>query len=359
MEIRKIHDRTFTTDESIMTVSLSGPHELVMLMSSGNVIRYNIEEQKGKHLFSTKSVFSYEDGGFDVDAPSTIYTLGSIVVIVNDYKLHGFIHYPENYKSLHFRREDYHANISRYPIALFKNESGIPHLIYAEAWNHIQIMNLDTRQILTAAKSLIEEDAEERHIEFYKTYKEENKLAWPTPYDYFFGRLEMSPDKKNFLSAGWVWGSNDLYNIYEVNHFINNSRIAHKNISYWEHSTRATCWIDDKTVAITYSPFEERDEGATKDSPHEIHFYKVDGKASEVERKVQVIGLDIVSSNMHFNKKLNALILFSDNIGIAAISLNGEILFRDETMYQDAYYADLNLFVKTDDKSVVLHEIEE
>lgn len=359
MEIRKIHDITFSTDESIMTASLSGPHELVMLMSSGNVIRYDLREQNGKHLFSTKSIFSHEDGGFDTDAPTTIYTLDKIVVVVNDYKRHGYIHYPGEYKSLHLWRKDYNSSISRYPIALFKNESGIPHLIYAENWNHIQIMNLDTRQILTAAKSLIEEGAEERYIEFHKTYKEENKLTWPRPYDYFFGRLEISPDKKSFLSAGWAWGSNDAYNIYEIDHFVNNNRIAHQNIDYWEHNNRAVCWIDNKTVAITYSPFEEADENANKDSAHEIHFYKMNHEEWTIERKVQVAGLDIVSSNMHFNKKLNALILFSDKIGVTALSLDGEVLFHDKKMHQDAYYSDLNMFVKTDDKSVVVHQIKE
>lgn len=357
MEITKVHDITFDTEESIKTASLYAPNEFVVLTSSGNVFSYNIEGQKGKHLFSVKSLFSYEDGGFDIDAPSTIYTMDGIVVIVNDFKRHGFVHYPGKYKSLHLWRKEYNASISRYPVALFKNENGIPHLIFAEDWNHIQIMNLDTRQILTAAKSLIEEYAEERHIEFYKTYKEDNKLPWPRPYDYSFGKLEISPDKKSFLSAGWTWGSNDAYNIYEIDHFIHNNRIAYTHIGAWEHSSRAVCWIDNQTVAITYSSLEEADEGATKDSPHEIHFYKLDDEESVIDRKVEVIGLDIVSSKMHFNKDLNALILFSDKIGVAVLSLNGEILFLNEKMHQDAYYPNLNLFIKVDDKSVVVHRV--
>ncbi len=34
-------------------------------------------------------------------------------------------------------------DITNYPIALFKNNDGIPHIIYGAAWNHVQIMNLD------------------------------------------------------------------------------------------------------------------------------------------------------------------------------------------------------------------------
>lgn len=353
MEISKVYDIAFSTEESIMTASLSGPSELIMLMSSGDVIRYNIEKQEGEGLFSVKSNISYQDGGFDINAPSTIYTLDSIVVIVNDYKRHGFVHYPNKYKSLHLWRQDYHADISCYPIALFKNEAGIPHLIYGEAWNHIQIMNLESRQVLTASKSLIEENAEKRHLEFYK----KNKLPWPRPYDYFFGKLEMSPNKKNFLSAGWAWGSYDAYNIYEIDHFINNNRISDKNIGGWEHCNRAVCWIDDETVAISYNPLEEEDEDSTKDSPHEIHFYKIGDKKSEIERKIQITGLDIVNSKIYFNRELNSIILISDNNGVAILSLDGEIMFHDESMAQDVYYSELNLFMKSDSNSVTVHQI--
>jgi len=357
MKITKVHDITFNIEEDIMTASLSAHNELVMSMSSGKVIRYNIDEQKEQDLFPVKGSLQYSDGGFDINAPSTIYTLDSIVAIVNDYKRHGFVHYPNNYHALHFSREDYHANISCYPLALFKNENGVPHMIYGKAWNHIQIMNLDTRQILTASKSLIIEGAEEWHIKSVEKHGEGNKLAWPSPYDYFFGKLEMSPDKKNFISAGWGWGSVDEYNIYEVKNFINNNRILDKNIGYWEHSVRAVCWIDNETVAIAYNPYEEGDESATKDSPDEIHFYKVNGKEPEIERKVEIIGLDIVSSKMYFNQDFNSIVLFSDKTGVVLLSLNGEILFHDAKMNQDAYYPDLNLFLKTDSKSVMVHQI--
>lgn len=357
MELTKVHHIAFDTEERIVTSTLSSPNEFVMLLSSGDVFRYTIDTQKGEYLFSVKSVVSYDDGGFDLKAKSTIYTLDSIVVIVNDYKRHGFVHYPEKYKKLHLWRKDSHADISCYPIALFKDERGIPHLIFSEAWNHLQIMNLDSRQILTASKSLIEEHAEEKHLEFYKSHQEHNKLPWPRPYDYFFGELELSPNKKHFLSAGWAWGSSDAYCIYEVEHFIKNHRIAEVNIGGWEHSNRAVCWIDDETVAIAYDPFEEDDEEATKDSPHEIHFYWYDGKTAEIKKKVPVKGLNLVQSNMCFDKALRAIFFSSEKQGVALISLDGEILLQDESLRVDGYYPDLNRFVKTNDQLVQVYQI--
>ncbi len=355
MKISQIHNIKFNTEESVKTATLSTPNELVMLMSSGDVVRYYIEEQKREHLFSVKNSFSYKDGGFDVNAKSTIYTLDSIVVIVNDFKLHGFIHYPGKYEKLHLWRKDYHADISCYPISLFKNKEGVPHLIYGEDWNHLQIVNLDTRQILTASKSLIEENAEEKHLEFYKNHKEYNKHLWPEPYNYFFGKLEMSPNKKNFLSAGWIWGSYDAYNIYEVEHFIESDRIADMNIGSWEHSDRAVCWIDNKTVAIAYNPTEEEEN--EEYAPQEIHFYKIDNKNSKFERKVQIVGLDVVNSKFYFNKNFNWIIVLSDKAGTVLLSLDGAVLFQDEKLNLDAYYPDLDLFVKADYKSVIVYQI--
>jgi hypothetical protein len=358
MEITKVHTITFDTEERIMTSALSGINELIILLSSGDVVLYKIDTQATELLFSLNSSFSYKDGGFDINAQSTIYTLGSIVVIVNDYKRHGFVHYPKKYKKLHLWREDYHANISCYPIALFKNALGVPHLIFSEAWNHIQIMNLDSRQILTASKSLIEENAEERHLKFYKNHKEDNKLQWPRPYDYFFGKLEMSPNNKYFLSAGWAWGSYDAYIVYEVENFIENNRIADIPIGSWEHSNRASCWVDTETVAVAYNPLEEDDEDATKDSPQEIHFYSIKDSASEIKKKVQVKKLDIVNSKIHFNKDLNTFLFISDKQGIAVISLEGETLLHEEKLNADIYYSDLNRLVKTYDKSVIIYKIE-
>ncbi|WP_298510103.1 hypothetical protein [uncultured Kordia sp.] len=358
MKITKVHNITFDTEETIQSTTFATSNELVMLLSSGAVVRYTIDKQEGEHLFSVKSNFSYQDGGFDINAKTTIYTLDSIVVIVNDYKRHGFVHYPNEYKKLHLWRKDYHADISRYPIALFKNKDNIPHLIYSEAWNHVQIMNLDSRQILTASKSLIEENAEERHLEFYKNYKEDTKLPWPRPLDYFYGELMMSPDNKMFLSAGWAWGSCDAYTVFEVEDFIENPRIAAIHIGGWEHNDRAVCWIANDTVAVAYNPIEEDDEDAHKDSPQEIHLYKIEDRKSEITKKIKVEGLNVVNARIHFNQELNVIVLHSKKQGIALISLEGTVIFHDANIKPDAYDAKTNLFVKTEGKTVTVYQLQ-
>lgn len=355
MQIELLH--RITLSDTIITATIANANEVVMHTNCGEVVKYKIKEQFCEPLFPVKSSMGYSDGGFDISAPSSIYTLDDIVVIVNDFKRHGWIHYPGKYNHLHLWRGDYHAEISRYPIALYKNNEGIPHIIYAADWNHLQIMNLDTRQILTAAKSLIEENAEEKHIEFYKTHTEHNKLTWPSRYDYFFGKLQVSPNCKMFLSAGWAWGSCDAVKAYDLDHFINSNRIADIAVYYGEHNNRYACWINENTIAIPQNPYEEESEGATKETPNEILYYKINGNKAELEHKVTVGNLNIVTAEIAYNKQLNALIAFSEETGVAIIALSGEILFHDSNLKMNSYNAELNMFHKIEGDSIALYKL--
>ncbi|MCX2680050.1 hypothetical protein OOZ15_08885 [Galbibacter sp. EGI 63066] len=355
IEIQKRNEITLKTDDIIKTATLSAPNELVMLMSSGDVVRHKIKEEETETLFTIASKHVvYSDGGFDINAPSTLYTLDDIVVVVNDYKCHGYIHYPGKYHLMHIFRKDYHARASKFPIALYKNESGIPHMIYAVGWNHLQIMNLDTRMLLTATKSLIEVDAEEKHWDVYGAENFSDMNPWPRTYDYFYGRLEMSPDKQHFLSAGWIWGSFDLYNVYNVHNFINNNRISYKDVYAGEHCDRPVCWVSNNTVAVGHFDYDEN----KKKWHDEIHFYKIDDKESEFVRKIKVEGFELSKSEIYFCKALNAIVLVGDEKGLAIFSLNGEIWFHDKEIEIDTYNPDLNLCLQWEDKTVKVYQIE-
>lgn len=354
MKLKLKNEVLIDNAQSIITATLTNSNEIIMLMSSGEVVKYKIKEQIYESLFLVKSNIGYPDNGFDVNAKSTIYTLDSIVVIVNDFKRHGYIHYAEKYNALHLCREDYHADISKYPIALFKKEN-IPHIIFGVAWNHLQIMNLDTRQVLTASKSLIEENAEERHIEFYKKNEEINKLPWPHNYNHFFRELLLSPNNTKFLSSGWTWGSSDSYNIYDIKKFINNNRISDIKIGFWEHENRAVCWIDDETIAVAYNPFIEGDDYSTIDSSIEIHLYKLDNEKVELIKKIQITE-NIVNSKLYFNKKITSFVSFSE-IGLVIISLEGKITFQDKNLKIDGYSNDNNLLFNIDNDKIIIYEI--
>ncbi|SEW49841.1 hypothetical protein [Chitinophaga arvensicola] len=358
MRLNLIYNNTLPTDQTIVTGSLSAIDECVLLMSSGEVVRHKFNTADNETLFSVISSIGYTDGGFDITASSRIFTLDEIVVVVNDYKRHGFIHYPGKYTALHLWREDYHADISSYPIAMFRDAQLVPHIIYAVAWNHVQIMNLDTRQVLTAAKSLIEEFAEEWHLAHFKKYDDANKAPWPSPYDYFYGGLQMSPDNRQFMSTGWAWGSYDLYNIYEVDHFIRSNRIADKIIDSWEHNNRAACWVNNHTVAVAFHPVRDEEEGASPDAPCEIHLYKTGDGKPEIAQKIKVTGMDILNANLHYSKSLNAFIAYGNDIGVALISPGGDMLFHDADKKVSGYHAGDDLLLCLTGNTIQVYRFE-
>lgn len=84
MKIHKIHEITFDMEETILSATVSKKNEIVMLLSSGLVGRYTINEPLGERLFSVIENIRYTDGGFDLTAQTSLYTLDEIVVVVND-----------------------------------------------------------------------------------------------------------------------------------------------------------------------------------------------------------------------------------------------------------------------------------
>lgn len=350
----KIKEATFS--KKIKAAKLINKNQCVCLLENGDVIRYNFTTLETSILFSVKSLTQYSDGGFDIEAPSSIYTLDDIVVVVNDFKRHGYIHYPNQFKKLHLWREDYHANISKYPICLFKNNEGIPHIIYGVHWNHLQIMNLDNRQILTAAKSLIKENAEEDHIEFHKNYKDANNHPWPSPYDYFYGELFLSPDQKRILSAGWAWGSSDAYYIYDIPDFIKNPRIKDLIVDYWEHNNRGVCWIDNQTVAVTYDPVRDDDEEKFEEGISQIHIYNITDNSSTIKNKISIKNIDLLSSDMHYSSSNQYFILHNAKIGVVFISLDGEVIHQEKDFMINSYCNQSDQYLSFNDKTLSIYQ---
>ncbi|RAJ81903.1 hypothetical protein CLV59_104128 [Chitinophaga dinghuensis] len=363
MKINSIYHKTVHSEQDISAAGIANSNELVFLLKTGQVCRYDFRNERWLSSFTIQDYFSYTDGGFDPAATSAVYTLDEITVVVNDFKTHGYIHYPGNYSALHLHREDYHANITSFPIALFRNPEGIPHIIYSKAWNHLQIMNLDTRQLLTAAKSLITEDAEEKHLEFYKTHEDNNKLPWPRPYDYFFGALSVSPNGKYFLSNGWVWGSFGCYNVYDIEDFIQNSRIKEIHVAVMDHSYRAMCWVDDQTVAITCHCFteesekDEEDKIAYEKDYYEIQLFEMAGNEAKLSKRIGVHGINIVAAEMRYNNHLGAFVVYSAELGVVIISTSGHVLLQDKSIQIDHYDVATGLMLKTNGKEVQVFQL--
>lgn len=357
MKIEQKYNYTLTSEDTILSATLSKEDEVVMVLSNADVIRHNLNTNTTEVVFTLNDSMNYSDGGFDLTSPISIYTLDDIIVVVNDFKRHGYVLNPEQGYQLHLWRGEYYVEHSKSPISLYKNDNSVPHLIYADDWNRVQIMNLNTRQVLTATKSLIEEGAEERHIEYYKTQKESNKLAWPSNYDYFYGELLMAPDNKHFASAGWFWGSYDCSNAYLIDDFINNIRISDIHITTGEHIVRSMCWVNNNTIAIEYDPNVEGDDDATKESLKEIHLYQIENNKSNLSEKIKLQDKDIKYDNMYFDTTLGAFVLINSTEAVYIVSKTGEVLHQDNTIRTSAYNTTHQQFLEFKEKSVSVYKL--
>ena len=126
MELRIIHDITLDIEETIVAATLTDADNWVMLLSSGWVCRYSPVSNVLDQLFRA------DRDEFDMKAVISIYTVDSIIVVVNDHKTDGYLH-TKRYQRVRLCREDHHAKFSQFPIALFRDNAGVPHLIHAVA----------------------------------------------------------------------------------------------------------------------------------------------------------------------------------------------------------------------------------
>lgn len=357
MKIEKLYQKSIKGDNTILCATSYSENEAIIVLSNADVIHYDFQTDKTIVLFSLVDNMGYTDQGFDISSPISIYTLDNIVVIVNDFKRHGYIYNPDQQYKLHLWRGEYYANITKYPIVLYKDKKQIPHLIYGEDWNHIQIINLNTRQIITASKSLIEEGTEEKHIEYYKTHKETNKLSWPSTYDYFYSKLTISPDNKYFASAGWIWGSADCCKAYEIDDFVTNSHIKDINLFVGEHENRSMCWIDNDTIAIEYNPYIEDEANEDGDLLQEIHLYRIENDEVKLLEKIKIEDKDIQYDEMYFNSEFKSFILLNKSGIINIISFDGQVILKKDTKVTNVFNSKYQQFTSYHDKIICVYKI--
>ncbi len=78
---------------------------------------------------------------------------------------------------------------------------------------------------------------------------------------------------------------------------------------------------------------------------------------TEVIGRVKVENLDIVSADFSFSNALNSIVACSDKIGIAVISLEGEVLYHNNELKVNNYCSDTNQFITIKDNILTIHKL--
>ena len=134
-------------------------------------------------------------------------------------------------------REDYHANVSAWPLAMVRHE-GRDVLITSTAWNRLEALELPSLVRLAPKEA-------------------ESKL------DYFWGQASVSADGRRLASFGWFWHPVGALRTLDVAAWLSTGVDPPAELfpaqfaEWWDDSV---CWLDDGRVAMRGQPTASADE---------------------------------------------------------------------------------------------------
>lgn len=324
------------------------------LLADGAVMSLDSGTGEAVRIFDTAEAVDYDDGGFDGNAPAAVYVKDGYTAVVNRFGRHGFVNSDADDWTIRLMRDGYQAAHTEYPMGFFRRDGRV-HMIFGEAWNHVQIADLTTRQVLTAAKSLVTEGAEEGHLAYYREHEEANKLLWPSAYDYFYGGIKVSPDGAHFLSCGWVWGAFDALAAYETADFIENPRIRESVVFAGEHLSRNGCFCGNDAAALPVKPdIDDYGYDGGDEIPWEVRLYSLDGVELGA---VRMPGMNLAEASLAYAS--GCVCVWGEAFGFAAVDFeSGEIVYRDEDFCPAAFDAENGWFVTSEDGVIGVWEME-
>ncbi len=235
-------------------------------------------------------------------------------------------------------RGDYCAHVSLFPIAFYTNENQT-FLIHGTDWNRLDITCLETDELLT--NRIVEYETNSNY------------------FDYFHSSLYVSPESKLFISSGWVWQPYEVITLYSIENFLKEFELSHTQIEFKETSgynwERPICWIDNKTLAISYN---ERESGEIKgDVSSEIVF--VDVLENKINERIEFNGFSLtdegeVGGELFFDSEKKYFIGLNKQSGLLIKDINGREIFTNPNLTSHRYSHSHKIFYQIDCKKQML-----
>lgn len=195
-------------------------------------------------LQQAKSISQLANSGLDFAKDIAIHLASNAqtVAIVNTKGQHGIVFDLSNIRTtIRLHRDNYHPDVSNYPIAFFEHE-GRTLLVHGTEWNRLDISDPLTGDLLTPRNptSYMRGEVRPKHY-----------------LDYFHCGLTISSDQKWIVDNGWIWHPRGTIVAWNLQTWITDNvwesedGQSHKVICwrdyYWDGPL---CWIDDKTLVI-------------------------------------------------------------------------------------------------------------
>lgn len=165
---------------------------------------------------------------------------GAFVCVAQTLGNHGVvIERASARRTMRLQRDDYHNDVSPFPVAFVVRE-GRTLLVHSAEWNRLDISDPATGELLTPRESPV--------------YQKERP---PHYRDYFHGRLLVAPNQDLIADDGWIWHPVGDVTVFSV------QRWREENV--WESEDGPTlrsliwrnyfwggpmCWVDETTLAV-------------------------------------------------------------------------------------------------------------
>jgi hypothetical protein len=228
-----------------------------------------------------------------------------------------------------FERGDYHVKHCCFPLALYKKDEQY-FLLHGSDWNRIEQICLTTKNAMIPPFS---KNDEEKEI------------------DYFHSSIQLSPNKKEFLSNGWVWQPYDIIYRFKLEDMqagkLNDFQDIQIPIGTGYNWDRPLCWINNNLIAIGYNPREDEEETYAEDTPSQILIYDLSDDSISKKISANCFALTDygeVWGELYYHKQLDAFISLNTETGLQIIGRNGQLLHRTMAFKEWKYSPALDLF---------------
>lgn len=305
--------------------------ELIIVCKSGKIFLFDCEALSNSYL----TMLPFASYKLNLQ----LYSFLDYVCIVQKNGIEGVVLNLSNLKyHKNLIRGDYCADVSPFPIAIYSKDNQ-NFLIHGTDWNRLDITNLGTDELVT--NRIVEYETNSNY------------------FDYFHGSLFVSPNSKLFISSGWVWQPYEVITLYSIENFLKEFELSHKQINFEETSgynwERPICWIDNKTLGISYN---KKEDGETKgDIPSQIVF--VDVLENKIVNRIEFKGFALseygeVEGTLFFDKTKNHFIGLNKQNGLLITDIDGKEIFRDKTLTSHKYSNKHHLIYRIDRKNQLL-----
>lgn len=296
-----------------------------------------------------------DKGKINWDKPVSLHLSANdrYLALVNDHAQYGYVYdLTKQVMVLELDRKDYHVEQTKFPLIFFE-WADKSYLVHGVDWNHLEITDLETCQVLTERTTNV--------------YKGEQYL------DYFYGELHLSPNQQHFASSGWVWQPVSVIKFVNLKKWFTKNKSEpeadnESDIGIWSYYwDRALCWVNDTTIAYLYDP---KEGGADNEELVEMqlkreHSYILlyDIIKGELTQRIE---FDYPRNEQHYEAKANCqlffgqqhLVMSSDQGTYVIDQLQEKVVFEEPSLIIHKFNPVTGVFYGVRDHQLVMATLE-